>query len=39
MGALDLLPFLKGSSWQVQHQSKVVAIRVPSEIVVARNVG
>ncbi len=34
---LDLLPFLKESSWQVQHQSKVVAFGIPSEIVVAKN--
>lgn len=32
---VDLLPFLRGSEWQVKHHSKVVAFGIASEVVVA----
>ncbi len=33
---VDLLPFLPESHWHVQHQAKVVAFAIPSEVVVAK---
>ncbi len=33
---VHLLPFLPESHWQVQHQVKVVAFGIPSEVVVAK---
>lgn len=33
---VDLLPFLPESRWQVQHHSKVAALGIPSEVVVAK---
>ncbi len=33
---IDLLPFLPQSDWQVEHQAKVVAFAITSEVVVAQ---